>query len=120
MRLAGKVAVVTGAARGIGAACAKRFLDDGAKVVLADVDEAELAKTAGELGRPDAIRTIATDVSKEADVERAVALAASAFGKLDIMLNNAGIARSQDFLDVAEKDFDDVIGVNLKGAFFGV
>ena len=120
MRLSGKVAVITGAARGIGRACAERFLGDGAKVVLADIDSADLAKTAAELDQPAAVRTIETDVSKVSDVERVVALAVSAFGKLDIMLNNAGIARTQGFLDIAEKDFDDVIGVNLKGAFFGV
>ena len=102
MTLAGKVAVITGAARGIGRACAERFLQDGAKVVIADIDGAGLAKTASEIGHRDDVRAV------------------EAFGRLDIMVNNAGIARKQEFLDVTEHDFDDVIGVNLKGAFFGV
>jgi NAD(P)-dependent dehydrogenase (short-subunit alcohol dehydrogenase family) len=120
MTLAGKVAVITGAARGIGRACAERFLQDGAKVVIADIDSAGLAKTASEIGGRDDVRAVEADVTKRGDVDRLVATAAEAFGRLDIMVNNAGIARKQDFLDVTEHDFDDVIGVNLKGAFFGV
>ena len=120
MTLAGKVAVITGAARGIGRACAERFLKDGVKVVMSDVDEAGLAKTAGELARPDYLRAVTCDVAKRADVDRAVATATKEFGRLDIMVNNAGVARNQDLLEISEKDFDDIIGINLKGAFFGV
>ncbi|GGF30157.1 dehydrogenase [Aliidongia dinghuensis] len=119
MRLAGKVAIITGAARGIGRACAERFLQEGAKVVIADIDGADLAKTATELDRPSSLLAVETDVTRRAEVGRAVTAAVERFGRLDIMLNNAGIARKQDFLDIAEQDFDDVIGVNLKGAFFG-
>lgn len=119
MRLAGKVAVVTGAARGIGRACAERFLRDGAKIVIGDVDEDALAKTAAELGHADALRHVRTDVTSRADIERLVATAVEGFGRLDIMLNNAGIARNQDFLDITDEDFDQVIGINLKGAFIG-
>jgi len=120
MRHAGKVVIVTGAGRGIGRACAERFLQDGAKVVIGDVDGALLAKTAGELGKPNDLRAVETDVSKRADVDGLVAAAIETFGKLDIMINNAGIARNQNFLEITEKDFDEVIGINLKGAFFGV
>lgn len=120
MKLSGKVAIVTGAARGLGRACAERFLQDGAKVAIADVDGAQLDKTAGELGNAEKLIAIKADVGKRDDVDRLVESVADKFGKLDIMLNNAGIARNQDFLDISEKDFDDVIGVNLKGAFFGV
>jgi NAD(P)-dependent dehydrogenase (short-subunit alcohol dehydrogenase family) len=120
MRFSDKVAIITGAAGGIGRACAERFLRDGAKVVIADINGEALSKTASELANPDNVRAVETDVSKRADVDRLVAHAAEVFGKLDIMVNNAGIARNQGFLDVAEKDFDDVIGVNLKGTFFGV
>ena len=120
MRLVGKIAVITGAARGIGQACAERFLTEGAKVVLADIDGDDLATTAGELAALGDLRAVTTDVTKRAAVDALVATAVDAFGRLDLMVNNAGIARNQGFLDIAEQDFDDVIGVNLKGAFFGV
>jgi NAD(P)-dependent dehydrogenase (short-subunit alcohol dehydrogenase family) len=119
MRLAGKVAVVTGAAQGIGRACAERFLKDGARVVIGDVNAAQLAKTAADLGNPDSLATLRTDVSKRADVDALVQLAADRFGRLDVIVNNAGIARTQQFLDITEEDFDTVLGINLKGAFFG-
>ena len=120
MNFGGKVVAITGAARGIGRAIAERFLQDGAKVVIGDVDGALVAKTAGELGKPNDVRAVETDVSKRADVDRLIATAVAAFGKLDIMVNNAGIARNYDFLAIPEEEFDAVIGVNLKGAFFGV
>jgi glucose 1-dehydrogenase len=120
MKLSGKVAAITGAARGIGKACAKRFLDDGVKVVISDVDADGLAATADELGRPDALRVVPGNVAKRADVDQIVATAAKEFGRLDIMVNNAGVARNQDILDISEQDFDDIIAINLKGAFFGV
>lgn len=119
MKLDGKVAVITGAARGLGRACAERFLQEGAKLVLADIDGAELARTADALGRPANVLAVPTDVTKREQVDALVAAAVERFGRLDIMLNNAGIARSQPFLDIAEGDFDAVLGVNLKGAFFG-
>lgn len=119
MRLDGKVAVITGAARGIGQACALRFLKEGARLVLADIDGAELARVTNAFGQPDRILAVPTDVTERAQVDALVAAAVARFGRLDIMLNNAGIARSQPFLEIAESDFDDVLGVNLKGAFFG-
>ncbi len=119
MKLDGKVAVITGAARGLGRACAERFLQEGAKLVLADIDGAELARTADALGRPANVLAVPTDVTKREQVGALIAAAVERFGRLDIMLNNAGIARSQPFLDIAEGDFDAVLGVNLKGAFFG-
>lgn len=119
MRLAGKVAVVTGAAQGIGRACAERFLKDGAKVVIGDVNEAQLARAAADLGNPANLATLRTDVSKRADVDALVRLAADTFGRLDVIVNNAGIARTQQFLDITEEDFETVLGINLKGAFFG-
>ena len=120
MKLSGKVAVITGAARGIGKACARRFLDDGVKVVISDVDGDGLDKTATELGRPEDLRAVRCHVARRADVDRVVATAVREFGRLDIMVNNAGVARNQDLLEISEKDFDDVIAINLKGAFFGV
>jgi len=118
MRLKHRVAVITGGARGIGRACAERFLAEGAKVVIGDVDAAALAETQAALGNAD-LRTSVADVSRRADVERLLAEAVAAFGRLDILVNNAGIARNQDFLSITEDDFDSVIGINLRGAFFG-
>ena len=120
MRLEGKVAVVTGAAQGLGRACAERFVAEGANVVIGDVNAAELAVTTRAIGQPERVIGIETDVAKRGDVERLVSAAVERFGRIDIMLNNAGIARSQPFLEITEQDFDDVLGVNLKGAFFGV
>ena len=120
MKLSGKIAVVTGGAQGLGRACVERFLQEGAKVVIGDINGAQLAATAKELGQPDRIRTVEVDITKRADVERLVTAAVTEFGRLDIMLNNAGIARNQDFLEITDQDFDEVIGVNLRGAFFGV
>jgi NAD(P)-dependent dehydrogenase (short-subunit alcohol dehydrogenase family) len=120
MKLSGKVAVVTGAARGLGRACAGRFLQEGAKVVICDINAARLAETAKEIGQPDNLHSVEADITKRADVERLVAAAVKTFGRLDIMLNNAGIARNQPLLEITDQDYDEVMGVNLKGAFFGV
>ncbi|MEW6147905.1 MAG: SDR family NAD(P)-dependent oxidoreductase, partial [Pseudomonadota bacterium] len=108
MKLSGKVAAITGAARGIGKACAKRFLEDGVKVVISDIDAEGLAATATELGRPDALRTVVGNVAKRADVDQLVATAVKEFGRLDIMVNNAGVARNQGILDITEQDFDEI------------
>ncbi len=120
MKLLGKIAVVTGGAQGLGRACAERFLQEGAKVVIGDINSAQLATTAKELGETGNVHGVAADITKRADVERLIAAAVAQFGRLDILLNNAGIARNQNFLDITDQDFDDVIGVNLRGAFFGV
>ncbi|TQF33118.1 SDR family oxidoreductase [Bradyrhizobium sp. UNPA324] len=120
MKLSGKVAAITGAARGIGKACAKRLLDDGVKVVISDIDAEGLAATAAELGRPDTLRAVVGNVAKRTDVDLLVATAVKEFGRLDIMVNNAGVARNRDILDITEEEFDEIIGINLKGAFFGV
>ncbi len=111
----GKVVVVTGAANGIGAACARLFAASGAKVALWDIDEAAARALAAELGAAaDAMRC---DVSSRAEVDAATAATTSAFGRIDILINNAGIFRAADFLDITEADWDAVIGVNLSGAF---
>lgn len=119
MRLQGKIAIITGAARGIGRACAERLLADGARVVVADVDEAQLRETAAAIGTADTVLAVVTDVSRKEEVEALVAAAVEKFGRLDIMVNNAGIAMVQDFLDVTKADYDKVLGVNLEGAFWG-
>jgi NAD(P)-dependent dehydrogenase (short-subunit alcohol dehydrogenase family) len=115
MRLAGKVAIVTGGANGIGLAVARRFVAEGAHVVVADVDTAAGAAAARALG--DNARFVATDVGDAAAATRVVEETCRAFGALDILVNNAGIIHGADFLDLAEADFDRVLRVNLKGAF---
>ena len=120
MRFDSKVAVVTGAARGIGRACAERLLADGASVVIADIDAEALAATAAALGSPERVHATQTDVSSKEQVDALIAAAVAAFGGVDIMVNNAGIAMMQDLLDITEADYDAVLAVNLKGPFFGV
>ena len=121
MKFTGKIAIVTGAARGIGRACARRFAQDGARVMLADIDAAALHDTVKVLAAEGFdVAGQVTDVTMRAEVETLVAATVARFGGIDIMVNNAGIARVQPFLSVTEADFDAVIGVNLKGAFFGV
>ncbi|WP_395346227.1 SDR family NAD(P)-dependent oxidoreductase [Variovorax sp. UC122_21] len=119
MRLAGKVAVVTGAARGIGRATAERLLAEGAKVVVSDIDAQTLEKTAAEIGPAANVFAVRADVSKKSEVVDLVEAAVRHFGTLDIMVNNAGIAPVVEFLDVTEEMLDRVLDVNLKGAFYG-
>jgi NAD(P)-dependent dehydrogenase (short-subunit alcohol dehydrogenase family) len=119
MTFENKVAIVTGAARGIGKACAVRLVADGAKVVIADIDGDAAGSTASEIGSPDQVHATAVDVSRRDQVEAMVAEAVAVFGGLDIMVNNAGIAIVQDFLDIRESDYDAVLAVNLKGPFLG-
>jgi glucose 1-dehydrogenase len=116
MKLEHKVAIVTGGARGIGLAIARRFVAEGARVAIADVDRAAGTAAAGELGEAKC-RFIAADVGSAGDAERLVTETVAAFGGLDIMVNNAGIVHAADFLDLTEADFDRVLRVNLKGAF---
>ena len=119
MRFSGKVAVITGAGRGIGRACAERFLSEGAQVVIGDIDAARLHETASTLGGPERIFAVPTDVSQKPEVDALIAAAVASFGRVDIMVNNAGIAIVRDYLDISPEEFDHVLGVNLKGAFLG-
>jgi NAD(P)-dependent dehydrogenase (short-subunit alcohol dehydrogenase family) len=116
--MSGRVVVITGAAQGIGAACARRLAGDGAALALWDVDGAHLAALAAELQaagtRASACRC---DVSRKADVDRALADTLAAFGRVDALVNNAGIFKAADFLDITEADWDAVLDVNLKGSF---
>ncbi|MGN6471604.1 MAG: SDR family NAD(P)-dependent oxidoreductase [Rhizobiaceae bacterium] len=117
MALEGKTAIVTGAAGGIGYAVAERFLEEGAKVVIADFDTEKGAKAAKTLGANGSVRFIRTDVGDAGQVAGMVEEAVSAFGEIDILVSNAGIVHGADFLDIAEADFDRVLRVNLKGVF---
>ena len=114
----GRVAVVTGAANGIGAACARCFAASGAAVALWDIDGAAAQALAGEIDASGArARGIACDVARSSEITAALAATMAEFGRVDILINNAGIFRAADFLDIAEADWDAVIDVNLKGAF---
>lgn len=114
MRLANKVAVITGATQGIGLACAQRLVNEGARVMMVDV-KPEGADAAATLG--DAARFFAADVSQKADVDAMLAATLKEFGQVDILINNAGVTHAADFLDLAEEDFDRVLRINLKSMF---
>ena len=114
-RLDGKVAIVTGGARGIGLAIAQRFVAEGAKVVIADVDDS--GRAAAQAMGEGKCRFVPTDVGRAEDAARLVAETGTAFGRLDVLVNNAGIIHGADFLELEEADLDRVLRVNLKGAF---
>jgi NAD(P)-dependent dehydrogenase (short-subunit alcohol dehydrogenase family) len=116
MKLQNRIAAVTGGARGIGLAIARRYLAEGARVVIADVNAAEGEAAAATLGTS-SVRFVATDVGDRTSAERLIAATCDAFGGIDILVNNAGIIHAADFLEIAEADFDRVLRVNLKGAF---
>ncbi|MFD0915165.1 SDR family NAD(P)-dependent oxidoreductase [Pseudahrensia aquimaris] len=117
MKLSGKTAIVTGGAQGIGYAIAKRFLTDGAQVVLSDVNDEAGLKAADELKSIGNVSYIHADVGERLDVHNLIASAIDKFGDIDVLVNNAGIVIGGDFLDLSESDFDKVLRVNLKGAF---
>lgn len=118
-RLENKVAVITGGAGGIGKVTAKRFLDEGASVVLVDLFEDALAEAKSELGEN--VLTVQADVSKEEDVKNYVAKTLESFNKIDIFFNNAGIeGKVAPITEQKVEDFDQVISVNVRGVFLGL
>lgn len=117
-QLQNKVAVITGAASGIGLAAVARFIEEGARVVIADVQD-ELGEQAAQRFGDQAVFHH-TDVSVEADVEGAVAKAVDAFGRLDVMYNNAGTGGAGDQLaELEADDFDRTLAINVRGVFLG-
>jgi 3alpha(or 20beta)-hydroxysteroid dehydrogenase len=117
-QLDGKVAIITGGARGMGKAHVKRFVAEGAKVVFGDLLEEEGAKLAAELG--DDVRFMRMDVTKPADWDAVVQLATGTFGKLDVLVNNAGIIKYKDTEDMSVEEFQLILNVNLVGQWLGV
>jgi 3-oxoacyl-[acyl-carrier protein] reductase len=121
MLLEDRVAIITGGARGIGSACAERFLAEGARgVVLADIDEARGREAAARFDRAgNRVAFVRTDVTRRADVDACVAAAVARFGKLEIVVNNAGIAGDQGPLEaMSEASLDRIFAVNVKGPWF--
>jgi 3-oxoacyl-[acyl-carrier protein] reductase len=117
--LDGKVAVITGAAPGIGLSIAERFVQEGARVVIGDLDAEASQRAVEHLGGADVARWATCDVRRADDVQALITLAQEAFGALDIMVNNAGITRDATMRKMSEQQFDDVIDVHLKGTWHG-
>jgi glucose 1-dehydrogenase len=117
MRLDGRTAIVTGGAKGIGLAIVRRLASEGARVMIADIDEAAGSAAVDAVSGDGEVRFTATDVSERLDVHNLVAKTIDAFGSINALVNNAGIVHAADFLDLEEADFDRVMGVNLKSAF---
>lgn len=114
-RLSGKRCVITGAAQGIGKAIAERFAAEGAQLLLADIDGARVESLAADLGQ----QAFTADVSRKAEVEALIARAETAWGGLDVLVNNAGITHAANLADLTEEDFDRVFATNLKSALWG-
>ena len=111
--LTGRVCIVTGGSQGIGEACIRRFARERAQVVIADIDDARGAALALEVNG----LYVRCDVGDKAQVDALVSQTIAKHGRIDVLVNNAGIFKAADFLDVTEADFDAVLRVNLKGAF---
>ncbi|WP_163270103.1 SDR family oxidoreductase [Chelativorans alearense] len=117
MRLKNKVAVITGAASGFGEGMAKRFAEEGAKVIVADLNGKGAERVAGEIG--EAAMPVAADVSIKTDIEAMVGAAMDAHGRIDIMVNNAGFThKNGDMLKVDEQSFDLITAVNMKAIYY--
>ncbi len=113
-RLGGIHAVITGAASGIGAACARRLAQDGAQLLLADLNGEGAEALARELGQA----SVQVDVTRSSDVERMLEAAYQRWGRLDVLFNNAGIAQARPLLEVTEAEWDRMMAVNLRAVFF--
>ncbi len=115
-RYADRVVIVTGAARGIGAGTAKRFADEGASVAILDLDQESAAATAAGLGAAKAIG-LACNVADAESVEAAVAQVVEELGKVDVLVNNAGVTRDNLLFKMTDDDWDTVMNVHLRGSF---
>src|SRR5438067_3293317 len=113
-RLEGRTVLITGAAGGIGAACARRLAQEGARLLLADLDGGAAERLAREIGQT----AIQADVTRREEVERMVDAAYERWGRLDVLFNNAGVIEGKPLLEIAEEDWDRMLGVNLRAVFF--
>jgi NAD(P)-dependent dehydrogenase (short-subunit alcohol dehydrogenase family) len=116
MKLKDKVALVTGGAQGIGLACARQFLAEGARVAIVDINAEQGARALAELGSQQAM-FIAGDVADSSLAAEAVSQTLARFGRIDILLNNAGITHAAEFLELEVADFDRVLAINLRSYF---
>ncbi len=118
MLLQDKVAIVTGAAQGIGLACAQRLIREGAKVILADVNDTAGQSAAADLNSNDnQAMYVSCDVSERLDVHNLMAACIETHGRVDVLVNNAGILDDAPFLELEEAEFERIIRTNLKGSF---
>ena len=118
--LAGRTAVITGGAQGLGYAIAEQFIAEGARVILGDLDLDRTRSAADTLGGPEVARAVRCDVTSGADVDALVTAAIEAFGSLDVVVNNAGVTRDATLRKMTEQQFDEVIAVHLKGTWNGI
>jgi NAD(P)-dependent dehydrogenase (short-subunit alcohol dehydrogenase family) len=113
-----KVCLITGGAQGIGEACARLFLEQGAKVVIIDIQSERGQSLASQLQQQGhEILFIASDIGNKAEVDAVIKQVIAQHGRLDVLVSNAGIFKAAPFLEISESDFDEVLRVNLKGAF---
>ena len=119
MKLKDKIAVITGGAQGIGRAIALQLASEGANLVLSDVDEAKVQATAAEIAKEKNVQAIGVkgNVASFPDCEKLVEAALDKFGRIDILINNAGITRDNLLMRMGDDEWDSVIAVNLKGVF---
>jgi 3-oxoacyl-[acyl-carrier protein] reductase len=117
MRLEGKSAIVTGAGRGIGKAIARRFLHEGAGVLICDLEPERLEAAREELAAIGTVQSEVVNVTSREEVERLVDRAREEFGRIDILANNAGISRFEPFLEITDENWNDTLAINLTGAF---
>lgn len=117
MSLENKVAVITGGSQGIGYAIAERFLREKAKVIIADIDDKAGQKAKQTLRKIGTVSYVHCNVAERLDVHNLIAGAIDEYGRIDVLVNNAGIVSGGDFLEISEEEFDHVMAVNLKGSF---
>lgn len=114
-----RTAVITGAARGIGLEIARTFVDNGARVVIGDIDDEAGATAASELGGGDRARYVHCDVRDAAAVDAMIDVAEETFGPLGVFVNNAGVTRDATMRKMTEQQFDEIIAIHLKGTWIG-